>query len=99
MGEQLLALIPILQMHFWVEFLLKSWKPAFEILLLAIAIYYVFSFVRGTRGFSILTGFLGVVLVLGVITSVLDLKVLRWLLGYFSAIFAVATLVIFQPEL
>ena len=32
-------------------------------------------------------------------TSVLDLKVLKWLLGTVSAVFAVAVLVIFQPEL
>jgi diadenylate cyclase len=81
------------------EFIIKAWKPALEITLLAVAIYYTFCFVRGTRGFSILTGFLVVVLTLAVITNVLDLKVLRALLGYFSAAFAVAILVIFQPEL
>ncbi len=81
------------------EILLKAWKPALEILLLAVGIYYTFCLVRGTRGFSILTGFLVVVLTVAVMTNVLDLKVLRWLLGYFSAIFAFAILVIFQPEL
>jgi diadenylate cyclase len=33
------------------------------------------------------------------VTTLLKLKVLRWLLGTFSAFFAVAVLVIFQPEL
>ena len=33
------------------------------------------------------------------VTTLLDLKVLRWLLGTFSAFFAVAVLIIFQPEL
>jgi len=79
--------------------LAQTWKPALEILLLAMAIYYILGLVRGTRGFSILTGFLVVVLTLALVTNVLDLKVLRWLLGYFSAILAVAILVIFQPEL
>jgi diadenylate cyclase len=75
------------------------WRPIVEILILTIAIYYVFSFVRGTRGFSILTGFLVVLLTLAIASSFLDLKVLRALLGTFSAFFAVAVLVIFQPEL
>jgi diadenylate cyclase len=75
------------------------WRPILEIFLLTVAIYYSFSFVRGTRGFSILTGFLVVLLTLAVVSSFLDLKVLRSLLGTFSAFFAVAILVIFQPEL
>ncbi len=75
------------------------WRPIVEILILAVAIYCTFSFVRGTRGFSILTGFLVVLLTLAIVSSFLDLKVLRALLGTFSAFFAVAVLVIFQPEL
>jgi len=81
------------------EILNTVWRPIVEILILALAIQYVFSFVRGTRGFSILTGFLVVLLTLAIVSSFLDLKVLRALLGTFSAFFAVAVLVIFQPEL
>src|SRR5256714_11615979 len=81
------------------ELLHTIWRPIVEILILAVAIYYVFSFVRGTRGFSILTGFLVVLLTLAVVSSFLDLKVLRALIGTFSAFFAVAVLIIFQPEL
>ena len=82
-----------------IQFLEILWKPAVEILILAVGIYYVFSFVRGTRGFSILTGFLVVLLTLALLTSFFDLVVLRWMLGTFSAFLAVAVLVIFQPEL
>jgi diadenylate cyclase len=82
-----------------IQFLEILWKPAVEILILAVAIYYVFSFVRGTRGFSILTGFLVVLLSLALLTSFFDLIVLRWMLGTFSAFLAVAVMVIFQPEL
>src|SRR5437773_10065555 len=81
------------------EILNTVWRPIVEILILAVAIQYVFSFVRGTRGFSILTGFLVVLLTLAIVSSFLDLKVLRALLGTFSAFFAVAVVVIFQPEL
>src|SRR5436189_3321150 len=81
------------------ELINSVWRPIVEILILAIAIYYAFSLVRGTRGFSILTGFLVVLLTLAIVSSFLDLKVLRALLGTFSAFFAVAVLIIFQPEL
>src|SRR3989454_3592968 len=81
------------------EILHRVWRPSVEILILTVAIYYAFSFVRGTRGFSILTGFLVVLLSLAIVSSFLDLKVLRALLGTFSAFFAVAVLIIFQPEL
>src|SRR5438874_10265561 len=82
-----------------IEILSKIWRPIVEILILTAAIYYAFSFVRGTRGFSILLGFLVVLLTLAIVSSFLDLKVLRALLGTFSAFFAVAVLIIFQPEL
>ena len=86
-------------MQLVLEILKNIWKPAIEILILAVGIYYVLSFVRRTRGFSILIGFAVVLLTLTFVATVLDLKVLRWLLGTFSAFFAVAVLVIFQPEL
>src|SRR5260221_1498340 len=80
------------------EILDTIWRPIVQILIVTIAIDYVFSFVRGTRGFSILIGFLAVLLALAILSSFLDLKVLRALLGTFSAFFAVAVLVIFQPD-
>jgi diadenylate cyclase len=80
-------------------FLNEYWRAALEILLLAVGIYYVFTFVKGTRGASIVTGFLAVVLTLSFITAWLDLTVLRWLLGSITAFFVVAILVIFQPEI
>jgi diadenylate cyclase len=75
------------------------WRPVLEVLILAVAIYYAFRFVRGTRGWPVVIGFVVVLAALGLVTTLLDLKVLRWLLGTFSAFFAVAVLVIFQPEL
>src|SRR5215204_3466286 len=82
-----------------IEVLKLIWRPALEIFILAIGIYYILRFVWGTRGFSILTGFLVVLLTLALITSFFELTVLRWLLTTFSAFFAVAVLIIFQPEL
>jgi diadenylate cyclase len=81
------------------HFLQTVWRPAVEILLLAVGIYYAFTFVRGTRGASIVTGFLAIVLTLSFLSSVLELTVLRWLLGSITTFFVVAVLVIFQPEI
>jgi diadenylate cyclase len=70
-----------------------------EILILAVAIYYGLVFVRGTRGFAILTGLMVVLITLGLVSIILDLRVLRSLLSSFAFIFPFAALVIFQPEL
>ncbi|MCU0785831.1 MAG: diadenylate cyclase CdaA [Verrucomicrobia bacterium] len=75
------------------------WRPALEMFILAVGIYYASRFVRGTRGWPVVIGFVILLLALAVVTTLLDLKVLRWMLGTFSAFFAVAVLVIFQPEL
>ena len=76
-----------------------GWRPALEILILAVGIYFVSRFVRGTRGWPVVIGFVVVLLALTLVTTVLDLKVLRWLLGSASVFIALGVLVIFQPEL
>ena len=74
------------------------WRPAVEILILAVGIYYALMFVRGTRGAPVVTGFVVLLLALTLVTTVLKLEVLSWLLRTFFAFSAVAVLVIFQPE-
>jgi diadenylate cyclase len=81
------------------ELLHKVWRPAVEILFLAVGIYYVLTFVRGTRGASIVIGFLVVMLSLAVVSSFFELTVLRWLLANITTFSVVAVLVIFQPEI
>jgi diadenylate cyclase len=76
-----------------------GWRPALEVLILAVVIYYSSRFLRGTRGWPVVIGFVVLLLALALVTTLLDLTVLRWLLGTFSAFFAVAILIIFQPEL
>lgn len=80
-------------------FLQSAWRPVIEILILAVGIYYAFTFVRGTRGAPVVSGFVVLLLAMAVTTKILDLKVLQWLLGTFSTILVLAILVIFQPEL
>jgi diadenylate cyclase len=78
---------------------LDWWRPALEILILAVLIYFVFKFVRGTRGWPVVIGFVVVLLALTAVTTLLDLKVLRWILSGASVFIALGALVIFQPEL
>ncbi len=70
-----------------------------EILILAVGIYYAASFVRGTRGAAIFTGTLALMLSLALLSTLLELQVLRWILSVFSSAFAVSVIVIFQPEI
>ena len=77
----------------------NGWRPAVEIFILAVLIYFAFRFVRGTRGWPVVIGFVVVLLALTVVTTLLDLKVLRWMLGSASVFIAFGALVIFQPEL
>src|SRR5260221_2665239 len=78
---------------------IHAWRPVLEVFILTVGIYYSFRFVRGTRGAPVVTGFLVVLLAFVFVTYLLKLKVLQYLLGAFSAFFALAVLVIFQPEL
>ena len=78
---------------------LLNWRTLLEILILTVGIYYALRFVRGTRGAPVVTGFLVVLLALGLVSFLLKLKVLQYFLGGFSAFTALAVLVIFQPEL
>ena len=74
------------------------WRPSLEILLLAIGIYYALMFVRGTRGWPVVLGFL-LLMAVTLLTWELNLRVVNWLLEQFFAFLALAILVIFQPEL
>lgn len=81
------------------EFVQQAWRPVLEILILAVGIYFASRFVRGTRGWPVVIGFVVLLLALTAVTTLLDLKVLHWLLGNASVFIAVGALVIFQPEL
>lgn len=70
-----------------------------EILCFALVFYYVLLFFRGTRGATILTGFILLFFVVVAVTRFFRLDALSWLLGRFSVYLAVALLVIFQPEI
>jgi diadenylate cyclase len=74
------------------------WRPVVEVTILTIAIYYILIFVRGTRGWPVVIGFV-VMLGLSFVSDLLKLQVLALFLQTFFAASAFAALVIFQPEL
>ena len=76
-----------------------SWRPTLEVVILTVGIYYVLRFIRGTKGFPVVTGFLMVMLTFVLASFFLHLRVLQYFLSGFSAFSLLAVLVIFQPEL
>ena len=77
----------------------EGWRPAVEILILTVAIYYITRFLRGTRGWPVVIGFVVAMLLLFAAAKALNLPVLKWLLGVAYTFFAFAVLIVFQPEL
>jgi diadenylate cyclase len=81
------------------EFLQEKWRPALEILILAVGIYFTTRFVRGTRGWPVVVGFAVLLLALALVTVALDLQVLRWMLINATVFIILGALVVFQPEI
>lgn len=70
-----------------------------EVAILFTFIYSALYYLRGTRGSHILAGLLIALIVLTFIADQLQFEVIKWLLNGLWTIFAIALVVIFQPEL
>lgn len=79
--------------------LASNWRALVEIALLSVGIHYVITFIRGTRAAAAVTGFLILLLSLTLLTTLLDLQVLKLLLLALFPSLAVIVIVLFQPEL
>lgn len=77
----------------------NHWRDAIEILILAVIIYYLYRYFRGTRAARILTGLLLVLIALTLVAGALELNQITWLLKGISVFLAIGLVVIFQPEL
>jgi len=80
-------------------FVHNHWRSAIEIAILWVFIYYAYLYFRGTRGAKVLTGLAITYLVLTLVSQRLGLEVINWIISTLTAFFAVALVVIFQPEL
>src|SRR5438067_10419595 len=81
------------------QLLLKSWRSAFEILLLSVVIYFGYLYFRGTRGAKVRTGVAIIFFTLTLSSTLLHMVVIGWIVRSLSAFLALASVVIFQPEL
>lgn len=80
-------------------FVSQRWNAMVEILLLGAVVYFAWRHFRGTRGARVLVGVAVFLVGLTVLSRLLRLEVIGWLLGHSPMFFAVALVVIFQPEL
>lgn len=83
---------------FW-NFVANNWNSGVEILLIAVVLYQIYLYLRGTHGARILIGLALVIITLTLISQFLNLTVIGWMLRSFSVFLALALVVIFQPEL
>jgi len=81
------------------EFFHAHWRDALEILVLTTLFYGIYLNFRDTRGARMVVFFTFLLLVLTLMAQLLHLPVIGWLIPALTAFLAVATVVIFQPEL
>ena len=74
------------------------WRDALDIVLVSLIVYRLLVAFRGTRAAQMLIG-LAVLLAASVVARRLELYSLGWLLDTFWAVWAIALVVLFQPEL
>ena len=85
------------------QLLLDTWRPIVEIALMAVALYVIGRFMRGTRGAGILRGlFLFLIVSFAVVYTARQLAGLErvaWILERLLALLLVGVIIIFQPEI
>lgn len=70
-----------------------------DILLVTIIIYSGFVLIRGTRAVQVLRGFIGLALIILLLSSIVELPAFSWLVSNTLPVLLLAIPVIFQPEL
>src|ERR1035437_3143062 len=74
------------------------WNDVLDILLVTFILYNLFILLHETRAIQMLKGF-GIILVLVVLSRMLRLDTMSWILTGLSAIWIIAFIIVFQPEL
>jgi diadenylate cyclase len=75
-----------------------GWVEVIDVLVVAVLLYYALKLVRGTRAAELIVGLVLLSLV-GVLASVLNLLLLKWLFQNAAPFVVIAVIVLFQPEL
>ena len=81
------------------EFAALHWKDGLEITVLAVAIYFIWRFFRGTPGANVLVGLVVIFLSVTLLSQLLGLMVIGSIFESLSKVLAIALVIIFQPEL
>lgn len=98
MTEIIESMIAFIDTHIWTPITHMTWKDGLDILLLAILLYLLYSFVSVRRAGKLLLG-LATVVVLYFVTGWLGLRAAHWLLSSVASFGVIVLVVIFQPEL
>jgi diadenylate cyclase len=81
-----------------IGFIPLEWKDVLDILIVAILVYQLYRFVRGTVGVQIALA-LAAIYFVDVIVRLLGMTTLQALFGAISEVFVLALIIIFQPEI
>lgn len=80
------------------SFLHFSWIDLLDILMVALILYFIFRWIKGSSAFNIFIAII-IVLVVRVLATALGMKMMSALLGTIIDVGAIALIIIFQPEL
>jgi len=75
-----------------------SWRDVLDVLLVAFLLYQLLKLIRGTQAVQLLLG-LGVILVVGGLAQVLNLRLLEFIFTNGAQAIVIAAVILFQPEL
>lgn len=75
-----------------------TWRDVIDILAVAFIIYKIYDLIKGTRAVQVLKG-LAILVVVTFLAQILRLYTLSWLLKNIWAIWVIAVMILFQPEL
>ncbi len=79
-------------------FLQLTLLDVLDIIVVAMVIYGILSIIRGTRALSMMLG-LFVILLVAFLSSWLKMETLSWIIAKLGAVWIIAFLIVFQPEL
>lgn len=82
-----------------IEFIRYYWRDGLTILILWVIVYQGYRFFHSTPGARVLTILVAAWILLTLVSELLNLVLVGWILKSMSVFMAVATVVIFQPEL
>lgn len=88
-----------MELSAWLELVPVVLRNLCEIAILAILIYSILNFLRGTRSSPVLAGFIITALILSIASRALHLEVIEWMLARMWALAALGIVIIFQPEI